>query len=151
MGLFKYFKSLFVREAVVDYKKLVIAAVAVFFVYEFVDFTVHSLILAPTYMKMQNIWRADMMQKMWIMYITALVFSFTFVYIFAKGYEGKGIIEGVRFGAIISLLMLLPGIFNQYVIYPVSYKLALTWFVFGVAQFVICGIVASLIYKPKKA
>ena len=74
--VFKFLASFFKRETIVDYKKLVIAAIAVFFVYEFIDFTVHSLILAPTYMKMQHVWRSDVVEKMWIMYITAIVFSF---------------------------------------------------------------------------
>jgi hypothetical protein len=42
------------------------------------------------------------------------------------------------------------GIFNQYAVYPVPFTLALQWFIYGMIEFVICGLIAAMIYKPKK-
>jgi hypothetical protein len=102
------------------------------------------------YQALENVWRPDMMQKMWIIYVTSLVFSFLFVYIFSKGYEGKGIFEGVRYGLIIGLLMNVVGMFNQYAVYPIPIGLIIQWFIYGVIQFIICGIVAAALFKPAK-
>jgi len=90
-----------------------------------------------------------MTQYMWVMYITALFWSFIFVYIFTRGYEGKGWIEGLRYGLVIGLLIQVVGVFNQWVIYPLPIWLVIQWLIFGLIEFMICGIVASLIYKPK--
>jgi len=97
---------------------------------------------------LMHVWRSDMMEKMWIMHVLGFIISFIFVFVFYKGYENKGIGEGLRFGLIIGLLMNVA-MLNQYPIYPISYKLALGWFVFGMIEFVVAGIVAAAIYKPK--
>ena len=85
---------------------------------------------------------------MWVMYCTGAVLSLLFVYIFIKGHQGKGIVEGVRYGLLIGLLMVVVGGLNQYVIYPVPFDLVLRWIVLGLIQFIIAGIVAALVYKP---
>jgi len=90
-----------------------------------------------------------MMSKMWIMYIVNLIFSFFFVFIFTKGYEGRGIMEGVRYGFYIGCLMAIPAAYSQYVMYPFPYSLVLQWFIYWMIQYIILGIFAALIYKPK--
>jgi tryptophan-rich sensory protein len=122
----------------------------VFVAYEAVNNIIHMLILSGVYETMMDVWRTDMMQKLWIMYVTALIFSFLFVYIFSKGYEGKGIAEGIRYGLIIGLLMNIVGMFNQYAAYPISLSLTVQWFIYGVIQIIICGIVTAALYKPSK-
>lgn len=130
-------------------KRFILASIVVFVVYEITNWIVHSLILSGVYQRLQSLWRPDMMDKMWIMYVTAFIFSFLFVYIFTKGYEGKGVAEGFRYGLYIGLLMNIAGIFNQYAIYPVPLSLTIQWFIYGMIQFIIIGIVTALIYRPK--
>jgi hypothetical protein len=129
-------------------KRFVFASLAVFVVGMILDFIIHMVILKEVYEALASIWRADMNSLMWIMYAFTLIFAFLFVYIFTKGYEGKGIMEGVRYGLLIGLLMLLTGVFGQYVTYPLPFNLVIQWFIFGMIEFIILGIVAALIYKP---
>jgi len=128
-------------------KRFILAAIVVFVVMQATDYLIHNLILSSTYESLTGVWREEMMSKMWIMTLTSLFLSFMFVFIFTKGYEGKGVGEGVRFGLIIGLLMNVVGMLNQYVVYPVPFSLTIQWFIFGMIQFVIAGVVASLIYK----
>lgn len=128
-------------------KRVIIASIAVFITYQVLDYVIHGVILMGIYESMQDVWRADMESKMWIMMVTSLFFSFLFTIIFAKGYEDKGLIEGVRYGVLIGLLMNVVGMFNQYVIYPVPFSLALQWFIFGTIEIIICGIVVAALYK----
>jgi hypothetical protein len=72
------------------------------------------------------------------------------VYIFSKGYEGKGIIEGAKYGLIIGLIVYLVGSYNQYVVYPLPYGLVLKWFIYGTIELIIAGIVLVFVYKPKE-
>jgi uncharacterized membrane protein YagU involved in acid resistance len=130
-------------------KRIIIASLAVFVSFQILDYIIHGVILMDTYEAMQNVWRADMESKMWIMMVTSLFFSFLFTIIFAKGYENRGILEGARYGVLIGLLMNVVGMFNQYAVYPIPFSLALQWFVFGTIEIIICGMVVALIYKSK--
>jgi hypothetical protein len=129
-------------------KRFVLATIAVFIFFQITAFIIHGLILNPIYQQMADVWRPDMMSKMWIMYITSLIFSFVFVYVFSKGYENRGIGEGIRFGIIMGLLILVVGMFNQYAVYLIPFSLALKWFISGMIEYIIAGIIVSLIYKP---
>ena len=50
----------------------------------------------------------------------------------------------------IGFLMLIIGMLNQWAVYPIPIAMAIKWLVFGFIQFMICGVVAALIYKPKE-
>ncbi len=133
-----------------DTKKFLFASVAVFITLLILDFVIHNLILVSTYESIQEVFRPDMMDKMWIMYLTGIIFSLLFVYIFSKGYEGKGIIEGAKYGLIIGLVVHLVGSYNQYVVYPLPYSLVLKWFIYGTIEMIVAGIVLAFVYKPKE-
>jgi hypothetical protein len=131
-------------------KKMILACFGVFIAFEVMDYAIHGLILAPVYAQLVHLWRQDMMSKMWLMALSTLVMSVMFVYIFIKGYENKGIAEGVRFGIVTGLFMNVIGMFGQYVMYPIPFSLTVKWFIFGMLEFMIAGIVAAIIYKPAK-
>lgn len=133
-----------------DTKKYVIASGVVFVVYEILSLLIHRVLLDGAYQATASVWRpeAEMHANFPIMLVTAFIISFLFVFIFAKGYEGKGIMEGVRYGLWIGLLMSIPMAFNSYATLPIPMSLAIKWFVYGVIRFIILGIVAAGIYKP---
>ena len=130
-------------------KRYLIASIAVFVAYVVINFIIHSVILMGTYDSLKGIWRPDMMEKMWVVWIVNLVFAFLFTYIFTKGYENKGWLEGIRYGLLIGLLVSGVGAFTQYAVYPLPLTLVIQWFVYGLIQITICGIVAALIYRPE--
>ncbi len=134
-------------------KKFILASIVVFVVYEIVNYLIHSLILAGAYQATASLWRTmeDMNSKMWILWLSDLVKSFVFVYIFTKGIENRGWMEGLRYGFWIGLYVSIGMGFGSYATSPFPFSLALQWFVFGVIQLIICGIVTALIYKPAKA
>ncbi len=136
-----------------DWKKLLIAFVAVYVVSQTCGYIVHQVWLGPTYASLAQVWRpeAELQSKMWIMFVTGAFFSFFFCYVFARGYEGKGLAEGARYGAIIGLFFGISNSFDSYVIYPIPYSLALKWFLSTLAYCVVIGIVAAALYKPAKA
>jgi len=132
-----------------NWKKWIMASVVVFVVYEILNFVIHSLLLMGTYEQLQSVWREDMSSKMWIMWVSAIFWSFLFVYIFTKGYEAKGWMEGLRYGFWIGLFLNIPMAFNQFAVYPITFTLAIWWFVLGMIQILVCGIVAAAIYTEK--
>ncbi len=137
----------------IDWKKLLLAVVAVYVAGWALNYLIHQVWLAETYASLASVWRpqAEMASKMWIMAVTGATWSFFFCYVFARGYEGKGLAEGVRYGAIIGLFFGISNSYDSYVIYPIPYSLALKWFLSSLAFCVVQGIVAAALYKPAKA
>jgi hypothetical protein len=111
---------------------------------------VHNVLLGPVYESIKSVWREDMMDIMWIMYIADFIFSFFFVYIFTFGYKGRGFMEGIRYGLFVGGLMIIPGMLNQYTVYNLPFSLIIQWIIYGVIQTTIIGVVVSLIYKSVK-
>ncbi|HSP88043.1 MAG TPA: hypothetical protein VLN45_07905, partial [Ignavibacteriaceae bacterium] len=126
--------------------------IVVFVLLEVMGYIVHGVILASTY-KMEDVkiafrQEAEMMSLMWILFVTDFIWSFFFAFFFAKGYEGKGIMEGLRFGFYMGLFWTLAFSYQFYAFVPIPYSLAFQWFIFGMIQMLILGAVASMIYKP---
>jgi len=132
----------------VNIKRFVAASLAVFVVSQILDFLIHGVILKATYESLKQLWRPDMESKMWIMYLVGFITSFLFTYIFVKGYEGKGILEGVRFGVVIGLFTSIPMAYGTYAMIAIPYSLALQWFAYGMVETIVMGIVVALVYKP---
>lgn len=93
-------------------KRFIGAIIAVFVTIQITDPIIHGLLLGKSYAAVTGLWRPDMMSKMWVMFLNYLMFSILFVYIFSKGREGKGVIEGVRFGIIAGFFVYVFSILN---------------------------------------
>ena len=130
-------------------KKVLIGAIAVFVVLEVVDIIIHGVILGSVYMNMPNVWRPDMMDKMWIMHIVKIVNAFILSFIFSKGYEGKGIWEGVRYGLYVGLMLSIGMAYGTYAMIAIPYSLALQWFIYGLIEYVIAGVALALVFGWK--
>ncbi len=130
-----------------------IGFVVVFVVMTVFGYLVHELGLSATYESLASVFRpkAEMDSMMWMMMAGGAASLLLFCYIFTLGYEGKGVMEGVRYGALIGLLISIPSSVDHYVIYPLTGELAVIWFVTGIIGFVIAGAVFAAIYKPSSA
>jgi hypothetical protein len=132
-------------------KKVLIGFVVVFVAMIILSFIVDGLILRSTYESVQNVWRPDMQSKMWIYYVLMVVGAFFFSFIFSKGYEGKGILEGVRYGLYIGIWLSINMAYGSYAMIAIPYSLALQWFIYGVIEYVIYGILLAFVFGRKQA
>jgi len=132
-------------------KRYLLASVAVFVTGMVLDQLIHNVILKATYESLKHLWRPDMDSLMWIRPVMGLILSFLLTYIFIKGYEGQGIMEGVRFGAVMGLFTSIPMAYGTYIIIAIPYPLAFQWFVYGLIEYILFGIVLAAIYKPASA
>lgn len=137
-------------------KKVWMGFIAVFIAGWALNWLIHGVLLEPQYKASEWLWRSqdEMMSKYWIMVVTGLFLSFFFTFIFSKGYEGKGLAEGVRYGLYVSLMVMIPAAYNSYVVYKdFPYQLALWWFIYGTIEYIILGVILAWIFgmKPKKA
>ena len=127
-------------------KKFWIGFVVVFVVLEILMFLVDNIILAGAYSQV-HIWRTDMMSLMWMYHVITLVTSFFFTFIFTKGFENKGVMEGVRYGFYIGVWISVGMAFGTYAMVEVPLSLAIQWFIYGIAEYIVAGVVLSLVYR----
>ena len=134
-------------------KRFVLACVGVYLVYQVLSFIINMFILGETYQALSHVWRpeAEMMSKMWILYLTSAVWTVLFCYIFTRGYENKGVMEGVRYGLMIGLFIGIPFSYESYAIYPITIGLAHAWVIATVVIGIACGAVLAAIYRPAEA
>lgn len=112
---------------------------------------IHGVLLSPTYSTMEGLVRPQAEMKMWIIFVVDAVVAYFFTLIFSKGYENKGIAEGVRYGLYIGLMFGISMAYGSYASMPIPYSLALQWFLYTIAQYIVCGVALAMVFKPKAA
>jgi len=126
------------------------AGVAVFLVYMFLDWLLHAVFLGSAYQASTELWRpeAEMARYSLVMWLGTLFYAFFFVFVFSKGYEGRGIAEGLRFGLFIGLLIGVPVTAGFWASMPVPNAIAAGWLIGGVIENIAVGAVAAAVYRP---
>jgi len=135
------------KEGIMNFKRFIASVIALFITFMALDSLIHNIILMDSYASLKNLWRPEMASLMWMMPLITFILSILVTLLFIRGYQDRGIMEGVRFGILTGLLTTGIGAFSQYWMYPVPLSLAVKWCVFGLLEFIIAGIVLSLIYR----
>jgi hypothetical protein len=125
-------------------KKLWYGFVAVFVLTFLSNWVINMRLMMPDYQQTAPLWRPEM--NLGVIGIVDLFFAFFFTLIFSYGYDGKGWLEGLRFGIYVSLMMNVSRAYMTYATMPIPYSLALKWFLYGTVQFMIYGVVLAVIY-----
>ena len=127
-------------------KKFWIGFVVVLVVLGILDTIVNTVLLAGGYQETASLWRPEAEIKIGVIIISWVFIAFFFTLIFSKGYQGKGVLEGVRYGLYITGLMVIPGAYMTYAIIPLPYGMVFQWWVYGGITYVILGVILALIY-----
>ncbi|HPS59248.1 MAG TPA: hypothetical protein PK514_14170 [Spirochaetota bacterium] len=130
-----------------NFKRFIASVISVFITFMALDFIIHNIILMNVYASLKNLWRPGMESLMWMMPLITFILSILVTLLFIRGYQDRGIMEGVSFGILVGLMTNGLGAFSQYWMYPVPLSLAVKWFIFGLIEFIITGIVLSLVYR----
>jgi hypothetical protein len=131
-----------------NWTKIFISFIVLYVLGGIFNYLVHGVLLMDTYMALGSIWRPDMDRLMWLQYVTPIFYCFFFIYIFVRGYQGRGIMEGVRYGLIIWGFTSIPMTYGQYMVYPLPYSLVWKWLLSDLVMLLVYGIAVALIYKP---
>ncbi|MFH1680038.1 MAG: hypothetical protein ABIH26_05265 [Candidatus Eisenbacteria bacterium] len=134
-------------------RKFWIAVVVLFVAFNIMDYIFHSLVMGGTYEATSQLWRSmeEMNRLRPVMWLVTLVISFFYVLIFGKGYEGKGVMEGVRYGLYMGIFFGFSMGFGSYAAMPITGGIAFGWFFITVVEFVVAGILVASIYRPERA
>ncbi len=127
--------------------RFITAFIAIFIVFGALEYVIHEILLAGLYEATAELWRpkAEQWDKPgWIMASGAL-FVGAFCLIFDRGCEARGLMEGIRYGALIA--MLLTGIIvGFYVFMPIPLTLIGYWILAVFVESITAGVVLAKIY-----
>lgn len=131
-------------------KKFWITGLVVFLVMYALDFLFHGMFMVKYYNEILHILRPEeaMMTYMPSMLIGQLLIAFGFTYIFVKGYEGKGCVEGIRYGLIVGFVFGVGPAMINYSVYQMTGSIMLAYFIWYPVECMIMGAVAATVYKP---
>jgi hypothetical protein len=133
-----------------NFARVAVAAVVTWILYLGVSFLVHAILLKDIYLQHASVMRPEAEQNaiLPIGFGFALIGFFAFGYAYAKGYEGGGAQEGIRFGVLVGIVLCCFGSIWEYMVWPVQPTLAALWMVDYLVEFALYGLVVGLIYKP---
>jgi hypothetical protein len=134
-----------------NHTRVAMAAVITWVVSLVVGFVVNNILLADIYAANQAVMRpqAQMNGMLWIGFVFLLLAFFAFAYMYAKGYEGgSGLMEGMRFGFCVGILITGFGLIWQYVLYPITSAMAMSIIIDQLFESTLYGAIVGLIYKP---
>jgi hypothetical protein len=103
------------------------------------------------YAQTAHLWRThtEMMDMVWLMTGSLLLFSAWMVWLYPKGYEGKSKWEGARFGLWMGILFTAM-VAGLYTILPIPAALAWAWAVGILIECIGAGTIIGWTWKPAK-
>ena len=133
-----------------NYTRIVAAAIAATVVDALYGVVVWGQVLRGEFARYPEIFRpGDDQTALPLMFLGVFVGMFFASWIYAKGYEGgSGLIEGLRFGGLMGLLVgsYMAGV--NYGITRIGKRMALTFGVGWVGEWVLVGLAIGIVYKP---
>lgn len=130
-------------------KLWLISGIVAFVVIAIAEFLFHGMLLQPIYADTMQYWRpeADFYRRLPVVLIGQVIFAFAFAFVFTKGYEAKGPVEGVRYGFYLFLVFEPWRVLTQYALMPLPNRLFMYWAGIGLVEFLLCGLVVASIYR----
>ncbi len=134
-----------------NFGRIAAAALVAWIVSLPVGYLVNDVLLADIVAANASVMRpeADVMANLPIGFAALLLGFFVFAYMYARGYEGgNGIMEGVRFGVLVSLLVTGFGLIWQYVVFPITPGYMTAIILDSLSECAFYGGIVGAIYKP---
>ncbi len=127
-------------------KRYVLAFIGVFFTVFIWDFLIHGVLLMQVYEHTQHLWRTQEESNMLFMFLSQVIFSLVFVFIYTKhsraGDSGEsGASFGLRIGLLLSAIEL-----GKYCYMPVPFALVAVWISSQAIKGILAGVVTAKIY-----
>ncbi|MGH8248943.1 MAG: hypothetical protein ACREUU_21250 [Gammaproteobacteria bacterium] len=134
-------------------KRLLLAIVVLFVAVFLTNFLIHGVWLQSTYKETMSLWRteSEMQARFGWMLLGQFLFAATFAAIWAAGFAERQCARCACFFGLLMALFSQAGTVINYVVTPLPPSLAVKWFVAGVVQGLVMGVLVYFAYKPKAA
>lgn len=93
-------------------KRFVMASSSVFLFIVIYDWVFHGVVLEEIYQQTANLWRPESDMEFYFIWLTLgqFIFSMIFSLFFLRGYENKGMVEGIKYGALMGVFFCTPNL-----------------------------------------
>jgi len=130
--------------------RLLLAIVIGFIVIFGSDFLIHGKLMVADYQATQQLWRSDaeMQARFTWMLGAQLLTTVAFLLLWTRWAETARLGCAIGFGFLMGLF---SGVWPivLYVVLPMPASIAVKWFLAGLVQCILLGLVAFFVYKPK--
>jgi len=127
--------------------RLILTIVVVFLVANFTGFFIHAIWLRQDYLPIAQHYRAEGEIKMPFIVIAYLSFAIGSVLVYTRGVEAKPVLgQGLRFGLLMFLILVVPSFFIAYAVQPVPAVLMSKQVLAELANKILLGVVTALVY-----
>lgn len=132
-----------------DFRRFVVSVVAIFIFATVWNGFVHLVLLKEAGLALENVARPVTERNMMLELLLTVAVATLFVYTYAafvrapsmKRALGHGVLFAVMAGVFVDL--------NQYFLYPIPGELAAAWFLFGLVEFCIYGVIVFWLYPVR--
>jgi len=131
-------------------KKFFIAWVVIFVAWMAGSFVVHGVLLHDDYTKLSDLFRPEAEARPYfpLMVLAHIILAGAFVWIYSRGVEAAPWLpQGLRFGAAVALLTVVPTYMIYYVVQPMPGNVVVKQIVFDGILMLILGVITALIYR----
>src|SRR5690242_4464872 len=133
-----------------NWKKYWLSTAAVFIIARsLVAFLFFGVIFDSVYDQPINGMRTEGKELFGPAFLVTFIWSLAFVYIFIKGFENKGLREGLRFGLLTWTFYFLPMIVCYWAYFELPNDWPVASLVSGFVESLTAGLLVALIYKSK--
>lgn len=131
--------------------RYVIGSIVVFVYLFVIEWLFHGVIMNSWYQENLSLMRsrADAGSFAVWMILGFLVLAFGFCYVFTKGYENKGLAEGIRYGLYVAFAFSISMTLVNYSVFPWPAKWVIAWIIGGIIIMVLAGLIFAAIYRPR--
>lgn len=135
-----------------NYGRLMIAAVVAAIVDFVYGFIAYGNVLSSQLAQFPGVFRSPQSQTSYlpILFLGILIGMFAITYIYAKGYEGGGLVEGVRFGIVVGIFNAGYVVMVGYAVMNIGRRLTASMAFAGLIEWIIVGLSISATYKPSQ-
>lgn len=134
-------------------KSLLITIVVAFIVIFATDFLIHGVMLSSVYKATPQLWRPEAERMSYMPWLSAGEFlaAVAFSVLWAVGFaQNAKLTCSLKFGVTMGLFSQANTLIS-YAMTPLTSGLAIDWFIAGLAQAALLGVVVFFVYKPKAA
>ena len=131
-------------------KSFLVAWLVIFVVWMAGSFVVHGTLLYADYANLPTLFRpeTEAQQYLPLMLLAHVIMAGAFVWVYSRGAEAKPPVgQGLRFGAALALLTVVPTYTIYYVVQPVPGVMAVKQIVFDGILLLILGVVVAFLHR----
>ena len=134
-------------------KRYMLGSLVVFLVIFASEWLFHGTIMKSAYDANQTLLRPQQEAESYMPFMALgfLILAFGFSYIFTKGYEGRGVGEGIRFGLYAGVAFGISTSLINYTVFPLPGSWVAAWCVGETIIMMLAGAALSAVYKPQTA